>query len=262
MLMFPNIDPIAIAIGPVAVHWYGLTYLIGFIGCYLLSVRRGRGTDWNAQKLADVLFYVAVGIIFGGRIGYILFYSPADILLNPFSLVEFWLPGRSFHGGMLGVFVALLMYVKFNMQKFIRLTDFIAPAVPIGLGCGRIGNFINGELYGRVTDVPWAMVFPHAGLHPRHPSQIYEFILEGVVLCLLLLWYAGKPRKLGAVSGMFLLAYGIMRCLVEIVREPDPAQGFVMLNWLTMGQLLSIPMIMLGLYMILKKSGEINCKYI
>jgi phosphatidylglycerol:prolipoprotein diacylglycerol transferase len=261
MLTYPEIDPVAIAIGPLAIRWYGLSYLFGFIGCYWLSIVRGRGTQWTAQKLADVLFYVAIGIILGGRVGYILFYHPSDILTNPLTALAFWEPGRSFHGGMLGVFLALLIYVKFKGREFITLMDFIAPSVPIGLGFGRLGNFINGELYGRVTNLPWGMVFAHAGSEPRHPSQLYEFFLEGVVLCLFLVWYARNPRKLGAVSGMFLIGYGIARCLVEIVREPDYDHS-LFLNYLTMGQILSIPMIILGLYMIFRKEGSWACKLI
>lgn len=256
MLLYPNINPIAFSLGPLAVHWYGLTYLFGFICCFWLSVVRGRTRGWTSQQLTDILFYVAIGIIFGGRIGYILFYYPAEILRQPLTLLAFWEPGRSFHGGMLGVFIALLFYVKFNLKKFIELTDFIAPAVPIGLGFGRLGNFINGELYGRITAMPWGMVFPHVGPQPRHPSQLYELFLEGVVLCILLVWYARKPRPLGAVSGMFLLGYGVIRCMVEFVRAPDDGHGFVAFNWLTMGQLLSIPMILLGLYFILRKNTE------
>lgn len=254
MIFYPNINPVAFSFGPAMVHWYGLTYLFGFIGCYWLSVVRGRTRGWSAAQLTDVLFYVAMGIIFGGRIGYILFYYPAVIFEQPLTLLAFWEPGRSFHGGMLGVFLALLFYVKFNFKKFVALTDFIAPAVPIGLGFGRLGNFINGELYGRITTMPWGMVFPHAGVLPRHPSQIYELFLEGVVLCIFLVWYARKSRPLGAISGMFLLGYGIIRCLVEFVRAPDDGYGFVAFNWLTMGQLLSIPMIILGLYFILRKT--------
>lgn len=256
MFIYPNIDPVAFNVGPLAVHWYGLTYLFGFVGCYWFSVIRGRTRGWSAQQLTDVLFYVALGIIFGGRIGYILFYNPSAIISHPLSLLEFWEPGRSFHGGMLGVFVALLFYVKFNTKKFIQLTDFIAPVVPIGLGCGRLGNFINGELYGRVTTMPWGMVFPHAGFEPRHASQLYELFLEGFVLCVFLVWYARKPRPLGAVSGMFLLGYGLIRCLVEVVRAPDEGHGFVAFNWLTMGQLLSIPMIILGLYLLLRNKEQ------
>jgi phosphatidylglycerol:prolipoprotein diacylglycerol transferase len=253
MLQYPNINPVAFSIGPFSIRWYGLTYLIGFIGCYWLSVVRGRSRGWTSQQLADVLFYVALGIIFGGRIGYILFYHPSEIFTDPITLLKFWEPGRSFHGGMLGVFFALLIYVRFDIKKFVKLTDFIAPAVPIGLGAGRIGNFLNGELYGRITTMPWGMVFPHAGSLPRHPSQLYEFFLEGVVLCLLLLWYARKPRPLGAVSGLFLIAYGAMRCLVEFVRAPDDGHGFVAFDWLTMGQLLSIPMIIFGIFLMLYK---------
>lgn len=256
MLIYPEIDPIAFHLGPLAVHWYGLTYLVGFIGCYWLSVVRGRTRGWSVQQLADVLFYVAIGIIFGGRIGYIIFYEPAQILVHPFSLLEFWEPGRSFHGGMLGVLISLLFYVKFNIKKFVQLTDFIAPSVPIGLGCGRLGNFLNGELYGRITTMPWGMVFPHAGIQPRHASQLYELFLEGVVLCIFLVWYARKSRPLGAVSGMFLLGYGVIRCLVELVRAPDVGHGFVAFNFLTMGQLLSIPMIIFGLYLLLRKKGQ------
>lgn len=256
MFMYPNIDPVAFNLGPLAVHWYGLTYLFGFVGCYWLSVVRGRTRGWSAQQLTDVLFYVALGIILGGRVGYILFYYPTEIVAHPLSLLEFWKPGRSFHGGMLGVFVALLFYVRFNTKKFIQLTDFIAPAVPIGLGCGRLGNFINGELYGRVTTMPWGMVFPHAGLQPRHASQLYELFLEGFVLCLFLVWYARKPRPLGAVSGMFLLCYGVIRCLVELVRAPDDGHGFVAFNCITMGQLLSIPMVIVGLYLLLRNKEQ------
>lgn len=254
MLIYPHIDPIAFSVGPFAVRWYGLTYLFGFIGCYWLSVVRGRGTQWTSDKLLDVLFYVVLGIIIGGRVGYILFYDPSAIFTNPLTLFAFWEPGRSFHGGMLGVVVSLLCYVKFDFKKLIEMTDFIAPSVPIGLGFGRLGNFINGELYGRVTNLPWGMVFPDAGLEPRHPSQLYELLLEGVVLCLVLVWYARKPRALGAVSGMFLLGYGLIRCAVEFVRSPDVGHGFVAFNFLTMGQLLSIPMIILGLYLVMRKT--------
>ncbi len=228
--------------------------MVCFIGCYLLSVYRGRGTQWTPQKLADILFYIALGIIFGGRLGYVLLYTPAQAINDPLTLFAFWLPGRSFHGGMLGVFVALWFYVKFDWRKFVQLMDFIAPCVPIGLGFGRLGNFINAELYGRVTNMPWGMVFPDAGELPRHPSQLYEFFFEGIVLCIVLVWYARKPRKIGAVSGLFLLGYGVIRFGIEFFRQPDTDQGYILWNWLTMGQLLSIPMIIFGLYFLLRKA--------
>lgn len=255
MLKYPNIDPVAFSLGPFDIRWYGLCYLFGFIGCFWLSVVRGRTRHWSAQQLGDVLFYVAMGIIFGGRIGYVLLYDIPDFMLRPWTALAFWEPGRSFHGGLLGVLVALLIYVKFNFKKFVQLTDFIAPAVPIGLGFGRLGNFLNAELYGRITDMPWGMVFPHAGALPRHPSQLYELLLEGVVLCLILVWYARKPRQLGAVSGLFLLGYGVLRFGVEFLRSPDAGHGFVMFNWLTMGQLLSIPMIILGVVLLWPRKG-------
>lgn len=254
MLAYPEIDPVIFSVGSLSVRWYGFSYLIGFLGCYLLSVARGRGTQWTPQKLADILFYIALGIIFGGRIGYVLLYTPAQVFSDPLSLFAFWLPGRSFHGGMLGVFLAMWIYVKFDWRKFVQLMDFIAPCVPIGLGFGRLGNFINGELYGRVTTVPWGMVFPDGGPLPRHPSQLYEFFLEGVVLCIVLVWYARKPRKIGAVSGLFLLGYGLSRFVIEFFRQPDSDQGFILWNWLTMGQMLSIPMIIFGLYFLLRKA--------
>lgn len=253
MLHYPNIDPIAFSIGPLSIRWYGLTYLVGFLCCYWLSLVRGRSSGWSSQQLMDILFYVALGIIFGGRIGYVLFYEPSEIFIRPWTLLTFWAPGRSFHGGLLGVLVALLFYVRFNIKQFVRLNDFIAPVVPVGLGFGRLGNFLNQELYGRVTYLPWGMVFPQAGIEPRHPSQLYELLLEGVVLCLFLLWYARKPRKLGAVSGMFLLVYGVLRWGVEFVRAPDAEHGFVFFNWVTMGQLLSIPMIIFGLWLVFNK---------
>jgi phosphatidylglycerol:prolipoprotein diacylglycerol transferase len=209
--------------------------------------------NWTADQISDLLFYVAVGIIFGGRIGFVLIYQPTEILTEPLELLKFWAPGRSFHGGLVGVLLAVYIYGRRSKRKFLEITDFIAPAVPIGISFGRLGNFINGELWGRATDVPWGMVFKHVDNIPRHPSQLYELFLEGIVLSIWLLLYASKKRHLGAVSGMFAFGYGIFRFTLEFMREPDASHGFVALHWLTMGQVLSIPMIIIGLYFILVK---------
>lgn len=253
MLVYPELNPIAFSIGPISIYWYGITYLFGFVGCFALAAIRLKKTDWKLNDLADLLFYIAVGIIFGGRIGYIVFYHPSLIITDPLSLFTFWSPGRSFHGGFLGVLLSLGFYCKFKWKKFLQITDFIAPVVPIGLGCGRLGNFINGELWGRITDVPWGMRFSHVGVELRHASQLYELILEGVVLCIFLLWYARKPRNPGVISGMFLIGYGVARILSEFFREPDLSHGFIAFQWLTMGQLLCIPMILYGMYLITRK---------
>ncbi len=254
VLTYPDINPIAFQISSLKVHWYGLSYLAGLLGAYLVSICRGRKqiNPWNSEQVADLLFYVAMGIILGGRIGFVLFYQPATIISDPLTLLTFWVVGRSFHGGLLGVMLAVMLYCKLHKRSFLEVTDFIAPVVPIGLGFGRLGNFINGELWGRVTDAPWGMVFPDVGPLPRHPSQLYEFGLEGVLLFIILMLYAVKPRKLGAVSGLFLICYGVFRCLVEFVREPDLSHGFIAFDWLTMGQLLSIPMILIGMFLMIR----------
>ena len=260
MLIYPDIDPIAFSVGNFKVHWYGITYLFGFLGAFLVMCLRGpsRPNPWNAGQISDVIFYAAIGIILGGRFGFILFYQPTEILNNPLTLLAFWEPGRSFHGGFLGVLFSLMVFSKLQKRPFLEITDFIAPVVPIGLGFGRLGNFINGELWGRITEVPWGMVFPHVGPEPRHPSQLYEFVLEGVLMFIILMAYSRKPRALGAVSGLFLLCYGLFRCLVELVREPDASHGFVAFQWLTMGQMLSIPMIVLGLYFLFFTNSQKN----
>jgi phosphatidylglycerol:prolipoprotein diacylglycerol transferase len=255
MLTYPDIDPVAFTIGPLSVYWYGVSYLAGFLGAYLVSISRGKKQvrPWSGEQVADLLFYVALGVIFGGRIGFILLYQPEAILEEPLALLQFWARGRSFHGGLLGVVLTVLIYSRLQKRTLLEITDFIAPVVPIGLGFGRLGNFINGELWGRITDVPWGMVFPFVSPEPRHPSQLYEFALEGVLLFAILMLYAAKPRKPGAISGMFLICYGIFRCLVELVREPDQSHGFIAFNWLTMGQLFSIPMIFLGIFLLIRR---------
>lgn len=253
MIMYPNINPIAFQIGPLAVHWYGLMYLVGFLGAWLfLTLRLNQSTfprGFTKDQLSDLVFYSALGVILGGRIGYMLFYAWPSLVAHPLSIFYIWQGGMSFHGGLIGVVIALSIYARKIGKSLVDITDFIAPVVPIGLGAGRLGNFINGELWGRVSDVPWAMVFPNAGPMPRHPSQLYEFLLEGVVLFIILWTFSSKARPRWTVSGLFLLCYGFFRFLIEFVREPDEQIGYIAWGWLTKGQLLSLPMILLGLFL-------------
>jgi phosphatidylglycerol:prolipoprotein diacylglycerol transferase len=244
-----DIDPLALELGPLKIHWYGLMYLIGFGAAWWLGNRRARrpGSGWTEQQVSDLVFWGAVGVILGGRMGYVLFYNFDYFLQHPLWLFAVWEGGMSFHGGLLGVLVVLAVFANRYGKTFFEIGDFVAPLVPIGLGAGRLGNFIGGEVWGRVTDVPWAVIFPRAGdALPRHPSQLYQMVLEGVLLFALLWWYSAKPRPRMAASGLFLLGYGAFRSLVELVREPDGHLGFVAFDWLTMGQLLSLPMILLG----------------
>ncbi len=248
MLNYPQIDPVAISLGPVKVHWYGLMYVIGIGTAWWLTRRRAArpGFPWSVAQVEDLIFLAALGLVLGGRIGYMLFYNFTGFLSDPLMIVRVWEGGMSFHGGLLGVLAALGYFARRERIRFLALGDFIAPYVPIGLGAGRIGNFINGELWGRVTAVPWGMVFPTGGPLPRHPSQLYEAALEGLVLFLILHFYSARPRPLGAIGGLFLLLYGTFRFIAEFLREPDAHIGYVALNWLTMGQILSVPMILLG----------------
>jgi len=252
MLHAPDIDPVAIHLGRIQVHWYGLMYLIGFLGAWWLGIYRAKRPDsgWRPQEIADLLFYGALGVILGGRIGYVLFYNLPYYLEHPIEVFYIWSGGMSFHGGLIGVITAMWLYGRRTQRTFFAVADFVAPLTPVGLGAGRLGNFINHELWGKVTDVPWGMVFPNAGPLPRHPSQLYEFSLEGVALFIILWVYARKPRPTGAVSGLFLLCYGIFRFLVEFVREPDVQLGYLAFGWVTMGQILSLPMILLGVWLL------------
>ena len=251
MLVHPNFDPVAFGVGPLQVRWYGLMYLFGFAAGWALGRYRAAKPDfhWNREQVDDLVFYIAMGIILGGRIGYVLFYNFGGLLHDPLLLFRIWEGGMSFHGGLLGVLLAMGLYARKVQKTFFEVTDFIAPLIPPGLFFGRIGNFINGELWGRVSDVPWAMVFhtPGAGELPRHPSQLYQAALEGIVLFIILWLYSAKPRPTMAVSGLFLLCYGIFRFAIEFVRQPDAHIGFLAFNWLTMGQVLSLPMIIIGL---------------
>jgi phosphatidylglycerol:prolipoprotein diacylglycerol transferase len=248
MLNYPQIDPVACSIGFLEVHWYGICYFAGFLGAYALCVRRRNLpiVKWDKMTIADLLIYVALGVIFGGSIGYWVLYQPTVLFESPWQLLAFWEPGRAFHGGLIGVLLAVVLFVRRTHYRFLEATDFIAPAVPIGLGLGRIGNFLNGELWGRATTAPWGMIFPNGGMVIRHPSQLYECLLEGVVLCLGLVFYARKPRPVGSISGWFLVGYAVFRIIAEFFREPDWHKGFVAFDWLTMGQCLSAPMLLIG----------------
>jgi len=247
-LTYPDINPIAFQLGPLKVHWYGIMYLIGFGAAWWLGRRRAQRPDsgWTEQQISDLIFYGAVGVVVGGRIGYVLFYDLPAYAAEPLRILKVWQGGMSFHGGLIGVLVAMTLYSRHINKTFFQVMDFLAPLVPIGLGAGRIGNFINGELWGKVSDVPWAMVFPGGGPLPRHPSQLYEACLEGLVLFTILWWFSSKPRPRMAVSGLFLFGYGAFRFAVEFVRVPDAQLGYLALGWVTMGQILSTPLIIAG----------------
>lgn len=253
MLPYPQIDPVAVALGPLKIHWYGLMYLVGIGGAWLLASRRLNRFDptWTKDKLSDLVFWVAMGVILGGRLGYVLFYDLPAYLAEPAKILRIWEGGMSFHGGLIGVMLATLWFGKRNGKSFFELMDFIAPLVPIGLGAGRIGNFINAELWGKATDVSWAMIFPTDPQQlPRHPSQLYQFALEGVALFVILWFYSRKPRPTMAVSGMFAACYGVFRFIVEFVRVPDAQLGYLAWGWLTMGQILCVPMVLGGIGLI------------
>ena len=252
MITYPNIDPVALDLGIVQVRWYGLTYLSGLaIAWWLLHVRaRDPGNRWNSDEVADLIFYGAVGVIIGGRLGSVLFYNLPYYLSDPIAIIKVWQGGMSFHGGLIGVAVAVWFFASKSNRRFFEVGDYLIPVVPVGLGLGRIGNFINGELWGGPSELPWAMVFPGAGPMPRHPSQLYEAFLEGLVLFVILWWFSSAPRPRMAVSGLFFICYGVFRSLVEFVREPDAHIGYLAGEWLTMGQVLSIPMVVLGVILL------------
>ena len=248
MLIHPQIDPIAFAIGPLAVRWYGLMYLAGFAAGWWLGQRRIKQglAPITRRQFDDLIFLAVLGVIVGGRLGYVLFYKPGYYAAHPLEIFAVWQGGMSFHGGLLGVMLAMWIAARRHKVHFLRLMDFVAPLCPLGIAAGRLGNFINGELYGRVTDLPWGMVFRGAGELPRHPSQLYQTALEGFALFALLWWFSAKPRPRGQVSALFLLGYGVFRFIAEFGREPDAFLGLLALG-LTMGQWLCLPMIAGGL---------------
>ena len=253
MWVHPQFDPVAVHLGPFAIHWYGLTYLAAF-GMFLwLANKRVRQPQWTAggwssRDVDDLLFFGVLGVVLGGRLGYVLFYKPDYYIHNLAEVLAVWKGGMSFHGGLLGVIAAMAAFAKLRGRRFFEVTDLIAPCVPTGLAAGRVGNFINGELWGRAADpsLPWAMVFPQSGTaDPRHPSQIYQFLGEGVFLGLLMWFYARNPRATGQVSGLFLIGYGAQRFVTEFFRQPDDFLGLRAFN-LSQGQWLSLPMIAAG----------------
>ena len=260
MMLHPDINPVAIHLGPLQIHWYSLMYLIAFAFAWFIAVAASR-RPWSPVKrdqIEDLIVYGAWGVILGGRLGYMFFYSFSRWVEDPSLIIRLWEGGMSFHGGLLGVILAIYLFARKHQIPFLAAGDFVAPMVPTGLFFGRIGNFIGQELYGRATDGPWAMLFPSDPLQlGRHPSQLYEAFLEGVVLFCIVYWYARKPRLFGEVGGLFLIGYGVFRFMVEFVREPDSQFAgqvavFEIFNWMTRGQALCVPMVLLGLWLMRK----------
>lgn len=257
MLVHPQFDPVAFSIGPLAVRWYGLMYLIGFMLFVVLGRYRARQNvlnGWLPRDVDDLLFFGVLGVIIGGRLGEVLFFQPGYYFSNPLEIVAVWKGGMSFHGGFLGVLGAMWYFARKTERTWLDVTDFIAPLVPLGLAAGRIGNFINGELWGRPADpnLPWAMVFPDVDNVPRHPSQLYQAGLEGFVLFAILWWFAQRTRPRGAVSGLFLIGYGVFRSIGEMFRNPDEGIFGVLTLGVSMGQWLSLPMILAGIGMLIR----------
>lgn len=273
MFNYPYIDPVIFSLGPVAVHWYGLMYVIGFAAAWWLARRRAAqpGSTWKPIDVDDLIFFAAIGVIAGGRVGWVLFYGFEGVMQSPLRALRIWEGGMSFHGGLLGVILAVTWFAKRRDRSVGDVWDFTAVLPALGLFAGRIGNFINGELWGKMTDMPWGVVVDAAGLHPEqadkvlplclqfgvnpcrivlHPSQLYEAILEGLATFIIVWVYTVKPRPRWSAAGLFLLCYGVFRSVVELVRVPDDNRGYLLLGWVTEGQLLSLPMILGGLGLI------------
>ncbi len=270
MLTYPAIDPVIVSIGPLAIHWYGLMYVIGFAAAWLLARRRAGapGSTWRPVDVDDLIFFAAIGVIAGGRIGWLVFYGGEQVIANPITIIQIWKGGMSFHGGLVGVIVAVALFARRRDRRIADVLDFLAPLPGLGILAGRIGNFINGELWGKPTDVPWAFVLDPSTLHPTqrdgalqlcerfnvdpcviqvHASQLYEGLLEGLLVFIILWIFTAKPRPRLAPSGLFLLGYGVCRFLIEFVRVPDLNRGYLLFDWVTMGQILSTPMIIVGI---------------
>jgi len=253
MLQHPDFDPVAIALGPVKVHWYGLMYVLAFASAWWLARKRAERPDspMTPDQVEDLIFWGAMGVVLGGRLGYVLFYGWERFVDNPLWALRVWEGGMSFHGGLLGVALMMALFARRHRISITHIFDFVAPITPLGLGFGRLGNFIGQELWGRPTDLPWAMVFPRDPLAlARHPSQLYQAALEGLLLFLVVWIYSARPRPRLAVTGVFLGGYGLFRFAVEFAREPDTHLGFVAFGWLTRGQLLSVPMMAAGLVVV------------
>jgi len=257
MLTHPQFDPVAISIGPVSVHWYGLMYLVAFVLFVVLGrlhAARRPELGWTARHIDDMLLYGMLGVVIGGRLGEVIFFQPGHYLSNPLEIFAIWKGGMSFHGGFLGVLVAMWLYGRHIGKGFWEITDFIAPLVPTGLAAGRIGNFINGELWGRpvATDLPWAMIFPWVDAVPRHPSQLYQAAGEGLLLFAILWLYAARPRPVTAVSAVFLIGYGSLRFIAEFFRTPDPGIFGTLTMGLSTAQWLCVPMVVIGAWMLMR----------
>ncbi len=253
MLYHPQINPVLISLGPIKIHWYGVMYLLAFSLAWLLGNWRAKKSAgvWSKDNINDLVFYCVVGVVIGGRLGYMLFYSLPNFFSAPMTLFKVWEGGMSFHGGLIGVLISIWWFSKKFNKHFFEVADFTAPLVPLGLAAGRLGNFVNSELWGKVTTVPWGMVFPQVDTYTRHPSQLYELFLEGILLFIVLWIFSAKTRPTMAVSGLFALGYGLIRFFLEFFRVPDVQYGYFAWDWLTMGQILSLPLILFGLVLLI-----------